>query len=95
MTKNPRRIAHLPLTFIGVDDGRRWFEVTGAGPARLAPIPAPDARTVAPAPLAALPGAIADVPADYWILAVMAALLVIMGTLVGKGPRRTSHRGHA
>ncbi|MCX6032588.1 MAG: HEAT repeat domain-containing protein [Chloroflexi bacterium] len=63
-----------------------------------APILAPVARPVAPAPLAALPGAIADVPTDYWTLAAMAALLVLAmlaGTLIGKGPRPTSHLGPA
>jgi hypothetical protein len=80
------------------------------GPARLALIPAPiSARNsapilapvaispVEPAPLAALPGAIADVPADTWTLAVIAALLVLAlfaGAQIGKGPRPTSHLGH-
>jgi HEAT repeat protein len=83
----------------------------GTGPAHLAlipaPIPAPNpapilalmtARPVAPAPLAALPDALADVPADYWTLAVMSALVVLAllaVVLIWKGPRPTSHLGHA
>jgi len=82
-------------------------------PARLAldsaPIPAPvsapilapiAARPVAPAPLVALPGEIADIPADYWPLATVAGLLVIVllamlaVVLIWKGPRPTSHLGH-
>ena len=82
-------------------------------PARLAldsaPIPAPvsapilspiAARPVAPAPLVALPGAIADVSADYWPLATVAGLLIIVllamlaVALTWKGPRPASHLGH-
>jgi hypothetical protein len=74
-----------------------------------APIPAPNsapilapiaARPVAPDPLAALPGAIADVPADYLAVAAMAALLVLVMVaglavvLVWKGTRPASHLGH-
>lgn len=43
----------------------------------LPPILAPVARPVAPASLAALPGAIADIPADYCSRAAMAALLIL------------------
>jgi len=80
-------------------------------PARLAlnpaPISAPNpapilapmaARPVAPAPLAALPDALADVWADYWTLAAMSALLVLAllaVVLIWKGPRPASHLGHA
>ena len=67
---------------------------------KLAPILAPVAAApVAPAPLVALPGALADVSADYWSLAAMVALLVLVLlaiVLIGKGPRRPkSHFGPA
>ena len=72
-------------------------------PARLALNPAPilapvAARPVAPAPLAALPDALADVWADYWTLAAMSALLVLAllaVVLIWKGPRPAAHLGHA
>jgi hypothetical protein len=59
------------------------------------------ARPVAPAPLAALPDALADVRADNWTLAAVAALLglvllaMLALVLTWKGPRPTSHLGHA
>ena len=63
------------------------------------PILAPVARPAAPASLAALPGALADVPADYWARAAMVALLALMllaVALIGKGPRRPkTHFGPA
>ena len=75
----------------------------GIEPSRLAlisaPIPAPKAaRPVAPAPLAALPGALTDVPANYWIQVTMAALLalaMLAGTLIWRGRQPTLPLGHA
>ena len=65
-------------------------------PPILAPIAALPA---APAPSAALPGALADVPADYWTRAAMVALLALLllaAALIGKGPRRPkTHFGPA
>jgi HEAT repeat protein len=62
----------------------------------LAPIAALPA---APAPSAALPGTLADIPADYWTRAAMVALLALMllaVALIGKGPRRPkTHFGPA
>ncbi len=75
------------------------------GPARLALIPAPIlapvARPVAAAPLIALPGAIAAVPANFGTLAAVAALSVLAMlamlaiVLIWKGPRPASHLGPA
>ena len=73
-----------------------------------APIPAPNSPILAPmaarpvesAPLVALPGAIADVAADSWTVAAMAALLLLVMVaglavvLVWKGTRPASHLGH-
>jgi HEAT repeat protein len=64
------------------------------------PILAPIAALPAvPAPSAALPGTLADVPADYWTRAAMVALLALMllaAALIGKGPRRPkTHFGPA
>jgi hypothetical protein len=57
------------------------------------------ARPIAPAPLTASPGTLADVPAEYWTQAAMVALLVLALlaiVLIGKGPRRPkSHFGPA
>ena len=65
-------------------------------PPILAPIAALPA---APAPPAALPGALVDVPADYWTRAALVALLALMllaAALIGKGPRRPkTHFGPA
>ena len=73
-------------------------------PARLALNAAPTAptavRPVAPAPLVALPGAIADVAADYWPLATVVGLVIIVllamlaAVMFWKGPLPTSHLGH-
>jgi HEAT repeat protein len=71
-----------------------------------APLPAPKSAPIlapiaalpaAPAPLAAFPGALADIPADYWRMATMAALALAMlaSMFIWKGPRSTSHHGHA
>jgi HEAT repeat protein len=64
--------------------------------------PAPLAvRPVAPAPLAALPEVLADIRADNWTLAAIATLLVLVllatltVVLTWRGPRSTSHLGHA
>jgi hypothetical protein len=68
------------------------FVPTAARPVALAPLaPAPLA------PLAALPGALADIPANFWSLTAMALLLLAMlaGIFIWKGPRSTSHHGHA
>ena len=79
----PGGLHSIPLAFIGVDDGRRWFKVMGAGRCawrrsrRQAHVWSHRRRS--PRYL------IADVPASYWILAAMAALLVFMGTLMGRG----------
>jgi hypothetical protein len=57
------------------------------------------ALPAAPAPPAALPGALVDVPADYWTRAAIVALLALMllaAALIGKGPRRPkTHFGPA
>ncbi len=63
-----------------------------------APIQAPVLLPVAVAPLAALPGAVAEVPVDRWALAAMTALLALalLAVLrIWKGLRPTSHLGHA
>jgi hypothetical protein len=81
-------------------------EINTEPAARLALNPAPilapvAARPVAPAPLVALPDALADVRADSWTLAAMAVLLglvllaMLALLLTWKGPRSTSHLGHA
>jgi HEAT repeat protein len=87
----------------------------GTEPARLALNPAPSipalnpapilapvaARPVLPEPLATSPGALADIRADNWTLAAMAALLglvllaMLAVVLTWKGPRPTSGLGHA
>ena len=62
--------------------------------ARPVVVPAP----VAPAPLAALLAAFADVWADYWPLATRVALVVLALLailLIWRGPRPTSHVGPA
>jgi hypothetical protein len=70
----------------------------------LAPILAPTtARQVAPAApaplaaLAALPGALADIPANSWSLTAIALLMLAMlaGIFIWRGPRSISHHGHA
>lgn len=76
--------------------------VVNGGPARPglnpAPILAPAARSDAPVMPAALPSAIADVPADHWTQAAMAALTalaLLAVVLVWKGPRSAAPFGHA
>ena len=51
----------------------------------------------APVPLAALPGTLAEVPADFWTLTAMVLLVLAMlaSMFIWKGPRSTSHHGHA
>jgi HEAT repeat protein len=75
-----------------------------AAPIIPAPNPAPilaplAAHPVALAPLAALPGALANIRADNWTLAatLLALLLLAVLTVVltWRGPRPTSHLGHA
>ena len=60
-----------------------------------APILAPMAvRPIAPAPLAALPGVIADVPVNYWAEPAMTALLMLVllaVVLIWKGQRPTPY----
>jgi len=47
--------------------------------------------------LAALPGTLAEVPADFWTLTAMVLLVLAMlaSMFIWKGPRSTSHHGHA
>ncbi|MDQ1300668.1 MAG: hypothetical protein QG637_588, partial [Chloroflexota bacterium] len=83
----PARLALNPAPILALNQA----PVIAPNPA---PVLAPVARPVAPAPPVSLLGAIADIPADTWTLAMMAALLVLAGLLIWKGPRRpTTHFG--
>ena len=87
----PARLALIPAP-VAVANSAPVFAQTAARPVALAPLaPAPLA------PLAALPGALAEVPANYWSLTAMVLLVLAMlaSLLIWKGPRSTSHHGHA
>ena len=90
-----RRSAAEALAAIGTPAAMAALNALNPPPI-LAPIAALPA---APAPSAALPGALVDVPADYWTRAAMVALLALMllaAALIGKGPRRPkTHFGPA
>jgi hypothetical protein len=90
-----RRSAAEALAAIGTPAAMAALNALNPPPI-LAPIAALPA---APAPPAALPGALVDVPADYWTRAAMVALLALMllaAALIGKGPRRPkTHFGPA
>ena len=90
-----RRSAAAALAAVGTPAAKAALNALNPPPI-LAPIVALPA---APAPPAALPGALVDVPANYWTRAAMVALLALMllaAALIGKGPRRPkTHFGPA
>lgn len=72
----PQGLHSMPFAFLSVDDGDRWIELMNPAPAlevrAPAPILAPNADPVAPAP-----GANGNTAADAWGMAAFAALLLL------------------
>jgi HEAT repeat protein/photosystem II stability/assembly factor-like uncharacterized protein len=93
----PARLALKPAP-IPVSKSTPILVQTAARPVALPPLALAPLAPASLVPLAALPGALAEVLAEYWSQATMVMLLVLLLlaiVLIGKGPRSTSHHGHA